>query len=108
MVFLGIAFFFTFLDGLKKVLTKDKELQFLEINEDSLRYRRFDGGSVDAISASSIELILVAPSHLEVGTSGVSYTLFINHGCGSVHELVEIFGKICPQAIIKITQCEDN
>ena len=108
MILLAIALFFTFLDGLKKVLTKDKELQFLEINEDTLRYRRFDGGTIDTIRVSSIELVLVSPSHLEVGTYGVSYTLFVNHGSGSVHELVDIFSRICPKATIKTTQYEDD
>ena len=108
LVGLLIALFFTFLDGIKKLMTKDQELQFLEITKDSLRYRRYDGGTVDTIKSSSIEIVLISPSYLEVGTKGVSYTLYIDHGSSSIHELVEIFHQITPNAIIKTTQHEND
>ena len=107
LVALLIAFFFTFLDGLRKLIAKDKDLQFFEITEESLRFRRFDGGTVDTIKLSSIDLVLISPSTLEVGTKGVSYTLFIHHGSSTVHELVEIFHQTTPNAVIKTTQDEE-
>lgn len=104
LVLFLIALFFFFTDGIKNIMTKDKELQFLEIREDSLRYRRFDGGTVDTIKSSSIEIVLISSDHLEIGTKGVSYTLYIGHGSSSVHELVDIFHQITPNAIIKTTE----
>lgn len=106
LIFFAIVAFFTLLDGLKKLLSKDRELKFLEISEDTLRFRRFEQGSIDSIKTSSIEVILVAPSFIQVGTRGVSYMIYIEHSA-SEHELVEIFSQITPNAVVKTTNEND-
>ena len=108
LILFCIILFFVTLDGLKKIMTKDRELQFLEITDESLRFRRVEGGSIDSVKSSSVRVAFVSPSHIELATEGVAYTVYIDHGSSSVLELVQTLRAACPDATIRTSQFEED
>jgi len=99
-----IAAFLTLLDGLKKLLTNKDELKFLKIGDDSICFRRFEGGTIDTIRAKSVEVVVITPTYLQIGTEGVSHMLHVEHGSGSQHELADILRGLVPDCVIKETE----
>ena len=99
---IALVSFGVLLHGLRSFFKKDNELPFLEINDESLRYRSIAEFGVSAVKNSEIEFIIIGGDHIEIAQKGFGGVISIQYQGTTPDDLSLLFNKVAPQATVKI------
>jgi len=103
IVGLGLLF-----NGSKSLLQRDKQLPFVEIDEELIRYRNVDNFGVSAIKTADIEFVIVGGDRFEIAHKGFSGVSSIEYRGIVPNELCDLFETIAPEAKVKLSGADEE
>ena len=100
---LALAGFGVLLHGVSILFNRDRELAFVEVYEDSIKYRN-PGFGVSGFKTSDIEFAIIGGASVEFALKDTNSLIVVEYRGITPRDLEEILIRVAPNAGVKIRE----